>query len=427
MNKSNKIFVSIAEYRDPELIPTIKDAIEKATNPQNIIFGILSQREDNIENELKKITKNIKFIYYHWKDSLGTCWARNQIQTKLFNDENYYLQLDSHHRFIKNWDSILIDYHRKLTESYAKPIIGGYATSYDPNNSILLNRPQRINSYPSFTEKGDLIFYPSIIENHSELQNNKQYVIPARFLSGHFIFTSGIFCHECLYDPNLYFRGEELSLSARAYTSGYDFFHPLLTIIWHEYTRKNKSKHWNDHTKPNGFIITANDRANKAKQKIRYLLGMEKSNINFGRYGLGPNRPLHEYELYAGLNFKTKQVHKYAYNLLGKYPAPYIMSEQEWSDGLMRNYNIFMEIPSNYLSSFIDKKPKHITVICENKYGIPCYRKNVENLENIIMTNNNYSIYDGMEDEPYSIKLCPFYNDKGYGEKITINNFRIKI
>jgi hypothetical protein len=32
---NNKIFIQIASYRDPQLIPTIKDCIAKARNPKN--------------------------------------------------------------------------------------------------------------------------------------------------------------------------------------------------------------------------------------------------------------------------------------------------------------------------------------------------------------------------------------------------------
>ena len=42
------------------------------------------------------------------------------------------------------------------------------------------------------------------------------------------------------YDPTLYFLGEEITLAVRAYTHGYDLFHPSETIVWHEYTRNGR-------------------------------------------------------------------------------------------------------------------------------------------------------------------------------------------
>ena len=38
------IFVSIAAYRDPELLKTLKDCLEKAKYPETLRFGIAWQR-----------------------------------------------------------------------------------------------------------------------------------------------------------------------------------------------------------------------------------------------------------------------------------------------------------------------------------------------------------------------------------------------
>ncbi len=38
-----KIFVQIASYRDPQLIPTIKSMLENAKKPKNLRFGIARQ------------------------------------------------------------------------------------------------------------------------------------------------------------------------------------------------------------------------------------------------------------------------------------------------------------------------------------------------------------------------------------------------
>ncbi|NJR73310.1 MAG: hypothetical protein HC773_05640 [Scytonema sp. CRU_2_7] len=37
----DRIFVAIASYRDPELIPTIQDAIAMARNPDRSFWGLL--------------------------------------------------------------------------------------------------------------------------------------------------------------------------------------------------------------------------------------------------------------------------------------------------------------------------------------------------------------------------------------------------
>ena len=44
--KKGKIFVQIASYRDPELLPTIEDMLKKAKNPENLVFGICWQYDE---------------------------------------------------------------------------------------------------------------------------------------------------------------------------------------------------------------------------------------------------------------------------------------------------------------------------------------------------------------------------------------------
>ena len=38
-----KIFIHLPAYREPELVPTIKSALENATNPERLVFGICRQ------------------------------------------------------------------------------------------------------------------------------------------------------------------------------------------------------------------------------------------------------------------------------------------------------------------------------------------------------------------------------------------------
>ena len=44
--KPETIFVQIASYRDPDLINTLEDILNKAKSPQNLRFGIAWQQHD---------------------------------------------------------------------------------------------------------------------------------------------------------------------------------------------------------------------------------------------------------------------------------------------------------------------------------------------------------------------------------------------
>ena len=82
--------------------------------------------------------------------------------------------------------------------------------------------------------------------------------------------------------------GEEISVGVRAYTHGYDLFHPNETILWHYYT-KERAKHNYDHR----------DIAEELEQELSIdvigsCLGMDPNlnNLEFGEYGFGTKRSL---------------------------------------------------------------------------------------------------------------------------------------
>jgi hypothetical protein len=102
-----RIFISIASYRDPELQWTIKSAIENANSPDNLYFGIVHQGLDSEIFNYEEI-KNISIIKMHPKEARGAGYARAKAM-ELYSGQEYFLQVDSHTRFVPGWDSISID------------------------------------------------------------------------------------------------------------------------------------------------------------------------------------------------------------------------------------------------------------------------------------------------------------------------------
>ena len=98
-----KIFVSIASYQDPLLETTIKSAVERAHNPNNLHFSICDQSSNPIN--IDSLLPNVKITYEHVEpiDSEGPCWARHKIQ-KAYDGEEFFLQIDSHMQFEDGWD-----------------------------------------------------------------------------------------------------------------------------------------------------------------------------------------------------------------------------------------------------------------------------------------------------------------------------------
>tara|TARA_A100001515_G_C4575492_1_gene211169 strand:- start:171 stop:1421 length:1251 start_codon:yes stop_codon:yes gene_type:complete len=304
--KKNKIFISIASYRDPELIPTIEDCIKNADNPSKLVFAIYNQycKDDDFGDLSKyKKRKNFKIVNIPYKKSLGVCDARYKIQ-KLYDNEEYYFQLDSHHRFVQGWDTKLKETLDDLKLKSDKPILSAYLPSYDPHSK---NEDRLIDVWRMYIDRfmpeGPIFIFPESIKNWKRKNPEK-----ARFLSGHFIFTLGKFCQECPYDPKLYFHGEESSLAVRAFTHGYDLYHLHRPWVWHYYHRDGGARHWDDVPKWDDLNL-------QSFRRYKALLGMDGiKKKHFPKFGLGKKRTLEDYEKYSGIRFSDRNIHQHAYD-----------------------------------------------------------------------------------------------------------------
>lgn len=320
-----KIFIQIASYRDPQLIPTIQSALDNAKRPENLVFAIARQfHPDDKFDDLSNYENDDRFKILNilYTESNGACWARNQIQ-QLYNKEQYTLQIDSHMRFAPNWDDEMIKMVKDLQKKgYKKPLLTGYVSSFDPDNDPQgrTQEPWRM-VFDRFIPEGAVFFLPETIPGWQNLTEP----VTARFYSAHFCFTLGKFAKEVQHDPEFYFHGEEISIAARAYTHGYDLFHPHKVLIWHEYTRKGRTKQWDDDSK---WV----DKNNYCHKKNRSLFGMDgEEEMNHGKYGFGKVRTLKDYEKYSGLMFSKRAVQQYTIDK-GYPPNPYnFESEEEWT------------------------------------------------------------------------------------------------
>lgn len=410
----NTIFVSIASYRDPELLPTIKDCIQNAKHPENLVFAIGWQHSsEDLWDTLDeyKDDKRFRIVDISYEKSQGVCWARNLIQRE-YQGEDYYFQLDSHHRFIPNWDSELIDMINYLQcKGHYKPVISAYLPSYfpDADPSGRLSEVWMLN-IDRFLPEGAIFLRPQGLDGWKDLKEPVQ----SRFLSGHFIFTVGSFVTEVPYDPNFYFHGEETSLAARAYTHGYDLFNPHKVYAWHEYTRQGKKKHWDDST-----VWGERDKASYAR--FRKLFGMDEGCTPCTRNALRPFvfgevRTLEDYERYAGLKFSTRQIHKYT--LTNQHP-PTIGNYEE---GLCSQIKVCMNV---YKGSITEKDYDHFAVALLDKDGNDIHRRDADATEiqaSLIADPSDQfiQIWREYEDtvQPYGWRIWPHSASKGWMDKI---------
>ena len=302
-----RIFVQLASYRDPELIPTIDDLLAKADKPDLFSFGIVWQYGPEEDPNIYDGKKNYRVIKKPYTESEGLGWARN-LTNSLYNGEKLTLQLDTHHRFAQGWDTMMLEDYKQALEHSSKPIITTYCTPFEPKKPITEMGPCLMSQY-EFSSDKLLMSMPWFVQDYK----TRTHVIRARTISGHFYLTSGKFIKEVPYDPDIYFGGytEETTMSVRAFTNGYDFYSPYRQYIWHEYTRSYRKKHWEDHGVEKHTGKTSGERDIYARQKTRQIFGQEENGIDLGKFGLGTERTLRDYEVFGGFDFKNCRIQDY--------------------------------------------------------------------------------------------------------------------
>ena len=413
-----KIFVQIAAYRDPQLEPTIKNMLENAKRPKNLRIGICRQYNPDDQFDLLeeyRKDKRFRILDVLYSDSKGVCWARNQVQ-QLYESEEYTLQIDSHMRFEKDWDDTLIKMVKQLQKKgFEKPLLTGYVSSFDPDNDPAgrVQEPWRM-AFDRFIPEGAVFFLPESIPGWQQMKEP----VTARFYSAHFAFTLGQFSTEVQHDPEFYFHGEEISIAVRAYTHGYDLFHPHKVVIWHEYTRKGRTKQWDD---DKDWV----NKNNLSHQKNRQLFGMdgEEVTMDFSKYGFGTERTLRDYEIYSGLLFSKRAVQQYT--LDKNYPPnPYIFETEE--ELMASDASIFKHCIDVGFTQVPEKDYEFWVVAFHDENDETIFRKDADINEINMMMNDPDGYCKVWRDfqtvhKPKYWVVWPYSTSKGWCERITGN------
>ena len=307
------IFISIASYQDPLLVSTIFGAYNNARNKDELIFSICDQSDNPINIDDLDFADQVRYEHVNPVFSRGPCWARHRAQT-FYQEEDYFLQIDSHTQFLPNWDELFKEALLKieaagLTDGYfAKPIITSYPRSFkvldferglfelnteDKHTQVITYRKDSLFSRGSFSRQ---IGIPT---KHTEITH-------AYLMAAGCIFTRGKFVKDIPYDPNYYFYGEELSMALRAFTHGFSFFHIPDVPLFHLYTDVSnipRKLHWDPEDDANRAI-----KWHELEQKSLDRLDDLFAGKIEGSMGLGSQRSLKDYAVISGVDLKNKIV-----------------------------------------------------------------------------------------------------------------------
>jgi Glycosyltransferase (GlcNAc) len=283
------IFVSIASYRDCELVPTVLDCIAHAANPDDLRIVVCWQHAPDEDVAQLRDDPRVELIDVDYRDSQGACWARAEIMRR-YAGEDFYCQVDSHTRWAPDWD---VRAQKMLAATGSpKPLLSTYPPEYRPGQEV------DPHAHPSKMVLDTFDDVLPVFRAH-QMSDPAELIRPvrARFIGASFIFVGGEFVRDVPYDPDLYFIGEEITLALRAFTCGYDMFHPNEVLVYHHYLRDHRPKHWSDHDDQAPTPWWRRDR--RSRRRAANVLHCAWARP----FGCGTARTAADYQSYAGVDF----------------------------------------------------------------------------------------------------------------------------
>uniref|UniRef100_A0A7S2HSP7 Glycosyltransferase 2-like domain-containing protein n=2 Tax=Helicotheca tamesis TaxID=374047 RepID=A0A7S2HSP7_9STRA len=288
IREDDSVFMSLAAFRDHLLGETLKQAFRRAANPSKLFVGAVVQNcfgdeytcktgrqvvgKDKQGNPITKVSDappdvngieqfcsdpsyrpyceagQIRVLYVNETESIGPAVAR-YYASKLWGGENFYIQSDAHLRFAQDWDAKYIA-EVKSADSYPKAVLSSYPPGFSEED------PPDYEGGTIGTRLCSCMFSNSPVEqdiiriNSGASCTNPDVDGPTQiaFIAAGFFFAHGSFLQDVPFDPLLpwCFMGEEIALSMRAWTAGWNIYAPRQNLIAHQYRpgRMGLPKFW---------------------------------------------------------------------------------------------------------------------------------------------------------------------------------------
>jgi UDP-GlcNAc:polypeptide alpha-N-acetylglucosaminyltransferase len=356
---------------------------------------------------------NVKVYFQSPSAAKGPVHSR-YYAAQLYGGQRYFMMIDSHIKFVPEWDATLIRMHTELCargeagagsdDEHEEFELGSFANPEAPEVKrekrrllsaqhaglrrvvISVHPPPWVRSRRHLHSLGgevdadddDAHYGERHLVDASDVQQlasgeRMYYLCEARFdypelgypvlqsrevnvsvapmlqpyVAAGFLFTDGSVVESVPFDPHLpyIFHGEEILLSARLWTSGYDFYAPNVNMLYHYYYRPGAKKFWNDtdfplpeehwgeqeaSTKRIQLLLETYDYVMPSLRRGRRLRRMVPDEApadeplvvrqDLALYGLGPTRTLQAYWEFAGLDMYERTVNRSKWPC-GTYPA----------------------------------------------------------------------------------------------------------
>jgi len=169
-------------------------------------------------------------------DAAGPCYARAICQEKLFANEDYFMQIDSHMRCRRSWDSYLIEQLEAMKGD--KTMLTAYPSGYELPNKIPNETRGTLLVPWMFDEDGFLRQRGRLMT----IQREAGDLVPTHLYAAGFNFSRGRVVKDVPYDGSLrqLFFGEELTMALRLYLEGYNLYAPSESVLYHLWSRSHR-------------------------------------------------------------------------------------------------------------------------------------------------------------------------------------------
>lgn len=218
------IFISIASYLDPTLPKTIMRALNNADNPDDLHFGLGLQYYT--DPDLSNIpTKNIKVISWHPDTRPGIVKIRYEI-SRLYEDQDYFLMLDSHMDFRPGWDTEIINTIKQIQKDTGTYKVGLFPLGTygdEAMSSYFRMELKRSEDFPFFIN--------SVPVNGRYIPTQK--IEKISYMRVGQIFFDGRFIKEVGLDPLSHYEQEQAYLGYRAFMAGWDIYQYHEEVMLH--------------------------------------------------------------------------------------------------------------------------------------------------------------------------------------------------
>jgi hypothetical protein len=259
------IYVYIPCRLDKEVIPTCFDLINKAENPNNIKIIVFNQDRQSDMFFQDLFPPQVTLINVDYRKFSNLCWIRSLAKYFIEPEFKYFLSIDSHMRFDKNWDTILIN--ALLPNS----ILSAYPPAYPLYGKFEENKTHHANDWNREKIGG----YPFVMKPNN---NGEDYCKST--IAGGYHFTTIEWLEKVGYDKFLCWRYDEIDPTYRSIGMGYSILNYKHTPIYHLYDRSNRKQ--DDHAEI--FLTDCTERF-KSKLNDEYTKKVnEYYDIDFLKY-----------------------------------------------------------------------------------------------------------------------------------------------